>query len=600
MAPSREQPTITVTPEGHEVVDSAGRGTDGATRLLRLAVLAEELGAEPVADEARELAARISEGRFYVACVGQFKRGKSTLINALIGEPVLPTGFIPVTAVPTVIRFGEQLTARVRLLNGSWNEIPVSELKQYVTEELNPENKKGVQGAEAFVPSPLLSSGMCIVDTPGLGSVFTGNSAATQAFIPHIDAALVVVGADPPLAGEELSLVETVGRQVHDLILVLNKADRTTDAERAAATVFTRQLLQKRLRREIGAMFEISAQERAENRGPERDWNKLVGALQRLVDGSGHQLVRAACDRGLQRVSEQLLAIISEGRDALRRPIEESERRIALMKKTVSEAERSMRDLGYLFMSEQQHISDMFVDRHKTFLSRVMPQAHKEFDGSLHSTSGWLGPSYRRRTFHEAQELARHYVVPWLKPEQEEAEKEYRRVALRFVEMANEFLKKLANAGIPELARMPHALDPELGFRVRSEFTFYEYRDVAQPASPLRWLTDLILGLVAARWIIRNEAQEFLTRLLETNSIRVQSDVLNRVQESRGKLETEIRKLLHEVSRIAEQALARARKVREDGEPAVQAELRRLDGLEHEVAVIRESVVREDMEPNVE
>jgi len=47
------------------------------------------------------------------------------------------------------------------------------------------------------------------VDTPGLGSVFTGNTATTQAFIPHIDAALVVVGADPPIAGEELTLVES-------------------------------------------------------------------------------------------------------------------------------------------------------------------------------------------------------------------------------------------------------------------------------------------------------------------------------------------------------------------------------------------------------
>ena len=126
--------------------------------------------------------------------------------------------------------------------------------------------------------------------------------------------------------------------------------------------------------------------------------------------------------------------------------------------------------------------------------------------------------------------------------------------------MANEFLKKLANAGIPELARMPHALDPERGFRVRSEFTFLEYRDVANPASPLRWLADLVLGLVGAGWIIRNEARRFLTKLLESNSTRVQSDILNRVQESRGKLETEIRKLLHEVSRIAEQALARAKR----------------------------------------
>jgi hypothetical protein len=60
-------------------------------------------------------------------------------------------------------------------------------------------------------------------------------------------------------------------------------------------------------------------------------------------------------------------------------------------------------------------------------------------------------------------------------------------------------------------------------------------------------------------------------------------------QESRGKLEAEIRKLLHEVSRIAEQALVRARKVKEDGEPAVQAELNRLDRSEQEVTSLRES-----------
>ncbi|MFZ3341324.1 MAG: dynamin family protein [Terriglobales bacterium] len=572
------------------MVDSAGGGGggDGAARLLRLGALAEELGAEAVADEARELAARISEGRFYVACVGQFKRGKSTLINALIGVPVVPTGFIPVTAVPTVIRFGERLSARIRLNDGSWNEISVAELKQYVTEEFNPENKKGVQGAEAFVPSTLLSSGMCMVDTPGLGSVFTGNSAATQAFIPHIDAALVVVGADPPLAGEELTLVEAVGKQVPDLILVLNKADRTTDAERAAAATFTRQLLHKRLQREIGPVFEISAQERTENRGLERDWNKLLDALQRLVEGSGHQLVRAAGERGLQRLSEQLLAIISEGRDALRRPIEESERRIILMKKTIAEAERSMRELSFLFMAEQQRLSDLFVDRHKAFFASVLPKADGEFRQALRIARGF-GPSYRRRLMREAQEISRRGLLPWLRPEQEEAEREYRKVALRFVEMGNDFLRKLADAGIPELGRMPHALDPETGFRVRSKFTFMEFIEVAQPASPLRWLADVMLGLPGANRVIQNDALQFLKRLLETNSTRVQSDILDRVQESRSRLEVEIRKLLHEVSRIAEQALARARKVKDEGEPAVQAELSRLDGLESEVAMLRDT-----------
>ncbi|MGC2516942.1 MAG: dynamin family protein [Terriglobales bacterium] len=564
---------------------TAPENSHGESALLRLAELAEEFDAEQVAADARSVAERVSEGRFYVACIGQFKRGKSSVLNALVGDSVLPTGVVPVTTVPTIVRHGPHAAARVRFqaAAGGWTDIPVKTVDEYVSEEKNPENAKHVAALEIFVPSPLLATGMCFVDTPGLGSVFTGNTAATQAFIPHIDAALVVIGADPPLAGEELVMVEAVAQRVQDLIFTVNKADRTTDAERAAAVAFARRQLEKRIQHSVGPLFEVSAAEQLGHRGPGRDWDKLVAALKHLVEGSGRRLIRAACERGVERISEQLLVMITEEREALQRPIEESESRIAVMKQTIADAERSMRELAYLFMAEQQHLSDMFVDRHKLFLAQVMPQASKEFDVALQSISSWLGPSYRRRIFREAQEIARRHVVPWLKPEQEEAEKEYRGVALRFVEMANEFLKKLANAGIPELARMPHALDPESGFRVRSEFTFLDFIEVAQPASPLRWLADLTLGLVGAGKIIKNDARRFLARLLEFNSTRVQSDILNRVQESRGKLETEIRKLLHEVSRIAEQALARAKRVREEGAPAVEAELRRLDSLEQEV-----------------
>ena len=557
---------------------------DGAAKLLRLASLGEELGAQYIADDGRGLAARVSEGRFYLACIGQFKRGKSTLINALVGEGILPVGFVPVTAVPTVIRYGAHKKARIQFRDGAWQEIDASDLEQYVSEEHNPENAKGVGGAEVFVPSALLSTGMCLVDTPGLGSVFTGNTAATQAFIPHIDAALVVVGADPPLAGEELALVEAVGRQVQNLILVLNKADRATEAEKAAAVRFTQQVLAKRLRRSVGPVFEVSAAERLENRGPERDWGKLLGALDQLVQGSGRQLIQAACERGVQRLSEQLMAIISEEREALERPIEESERRIAAMKETIAEAERSMRELEFLWMAEQRHLSNLFVDRHKAFLASVLPLANEEFERALRSVPRRMGPAYRRTIMREAQENAQRHVLPWLETEQEEGEKEYRRVASRFVQMANDFLKKLADAGIRELARMPHALDPETGFRTRSEFLFRDMIDVAQPASPLRWLADLVLGLVGARGVIEGGGREFLGRLLEVNCSRVQNDILNRVQESRGRLEVEIRKLLHEISRIAVEALTHAREARAAGAAAVEAAVARLDHRELEIA----------------
>jgi GTP-binding protein EngB required for normal cell division len=560
---------------------------DGAGRLLRLAKLGEELGTDRVADEARELAARVSEGRFYVACVGQFKRGKSTLINALIGEAILPVGFIPVTAVPTVIRYGEQRKARLKDRDLVWHEIPASEVRKYVSEEHNPENSKGVTGVEVFVPSRLLSTGMCLVDTPGLGSVFAGNTAATQDFIPHIDAALVVLGADPPLAGDELTTVEVVARNVQDLIIVLNKADRTTEAERRAAAEFTRRLLEKRLKRPVGPLFEVSAAERLENRGPERDWPKLVAALERLVQDSGRQIILASCERGIDRLSEELLAIVAEEREALERPIEESERRIAAMKATIAEAERSMRELGFLLMAEQQRLSDTLVDRRKAFLRTVLPQAMKEFQESLSKVPRQAGPAYRRALMGLAQEIAKEHVLPWLGTEQQDAEREYRQVTQRFVQMGNDFLRKLAEAGVPELSRMPHALDAEAGFRIRSKFSFLDLIEIAQPASPLRWLADLVLGLVGARKVIQRDAVEFLGHLLETNSARVQSDVMNRVQESRGRLEVEVKKLLHEVSRIAEQALAHARSARDAGAAGVQEALDRLRRLEQEIREVR-------------
>jgi hypothetical protein len=333
----------------------------------------------------------------------------------------------------------------------------------------------------------------------------------------------------------------------------------------------------------MGEAFEVSAAERMESRGPLRDWEKLLASLQSLVEDSGLNLVRTACDRGLQRLSEQLLAIIGEDRDALQRPIEESERRIELMKETINEAERSMRELDYLFMAELHRISDLFGDRHKWFFASAWTESETEFGEQLPSVPLGLGPHFRRRVMHLAQEISRRRVMPWLKPEQEEGERQYRAVALRFVEMGNSFLNKLSDAGLSELTRMPHALDPEKGFRIRSRFIFEDFIGTAQPPSPLRWLADVFLPIFGGRKLITKDARDFLRHLLEVNSSRAQNDVLNRIQESRDRLGVEIRKLLHEISRIAEQALDRARKVKEEGTPAVQSAIERLNRLERDV-----------------
>jgi dynamin family protein len=179
--------------------------------LRRLAEIADEFGESSVAADIRQLTSRICEGRFFVACVGQFKRGKSTLLDVIVGEPVLPTGVVPVTAVSTVLRHGNEGSARV-LVKNNWRTIDLEDLPDYVSEERNPENAKQVAEVEVFLPSAFLASGMCLVDTPGIGSVFAGNSETTRAFLPQIDAAILVLGADPPISGDELSLIEVLRR----------------------------------------------------------------------------------------------------------------------------------------------------------------------------------------------------------------------------------------------------------------------------------------------------------------------------------------------------------------------------------------------------
>jgi predicted GTPase len=557
----------------------------GDAVLHRLSELAQEFGAQHIASTARSIAERVSEGLFYVACIGQFKRGKSTLLNALVGHSVLPTAVVPVTAVPTIIRHGERLAARVRFQSATWTDIPVSAVEEYVSERKNPENAKGVAALEVFVPSPLLETGMCLVDTPGLGSVFAGNTAATHAFIPHIDAAIVVIGADPPLSGDELQLVDAVSEEVHDLVFVLNKADRANAAERSAALEFAHRVLETRLKQTLSAIFEVSALDRLEQSGPERDWGQLVHALKELTLRSGRSLVRRATDRGIRRAANQLLAVIKEERDALERPLEESEWRIARLRKTLGESEAGSRDLGVLFRAEQQRLSGVFVERTDVFLPQAQVNAHAELTERLSLLArSHNGPAYRRNVNHVAQEIARAQLMPWLKGEAEFAEEEFRKTAKRFVVLTNEFLHRLGETGVPGLEELPEDLGSDQGLMVSSQFHFHIIERVAAPASPLLFISDLALGGVGLRGGIVRDAQEFLDQLLEVNSWRVQSDVDERVRESRKRLETEMKRVLREASAIADRALARARAARSAGVPAVEVALARLASLEREVS----------------
>jgi len=550
----------------------AGSGLEALERL------AAESGADHLADEARALSERLGAGLFYVACVGQFKRGKSTLLNALLGEPVLPMGVTPVTAAVTIIRHGRRRAARVRFAAGDWQEISTGDLPSFVTEDQNPENRRGVVAVEVVVPCGLLADGMCLVDTPGIGSVFTGNTEATRAFVPHIDAALVVLGADPPLSADELALVAEIAKQCQSLLIVMNKADKLDDAEREVAAGFTRRILAERAGLGSCALFEVSAAERLAGQGPPRDWDRLTDALTSLARQSGSALVEAAGERGLTLLAARLRRHLDEEGGALLRPLEESKRRIELVRACVADAERSLNDIDHLLAAEQARLCRIFSATRLAFLERARPAARRELANAIGAVEDRRGPALRGKAVELAQEISKRWLDRWLSEAQPAAEALYVEATRRFVDLTNSFLDKLASSQDAALSALPHAMCPEPGFRARSRlyFTSLMYLTSRTPAG---WILDLVRSRARQLAVLERQVGDYLDQLIVTNASRIENDLNDRVLESRRGLQSEIRASLTEVVSEAEGALARAMDYRNRGSQAIQVEAERIGRL---------------------
>jgi len=550
--------------------------TDGS-RLEEVERLAIEAGAAHLATDVRALSDRVRDGLFYVACVGQFKRGKSTLLNALVGEPVLPVGVVPVTAVVTVVRHGERRSARVRFAAVGWQEIATGDLAEFVTEEQNPENGKGVAAVEVFVPSELLASGMCLVDTPGIGSVFVGNTEATRAFVPHVDAALVVLGADPPISADELSLVQEIAKQCAEVLFVLNKADKLTNAELDEADKFTRRVLKDRANLDGLRLFDVSATERLAGQGPTRGWPRLVEALGDLARQSGSDLVQAAEERGLALLSERLHHHLDEQRGALLRPVEESEQRVEALRACVSEAERALSDLGHLFTAEQERLARTWDDRREAFLKRAKPAARTELAESIRAAEVRRGPALREKAIHLADEISRKWLDQWRAEAQPAAETMYVEAMRRFADLANGFLEKLASAD-PAMTALARTIEPETGFTYRSRL-YYTSLMTLTTQTPAGWFLDLLRSRAQQLRALDRQIGEYLETLIYANANRIVGDFDDRVTESRRRFQSKIRSALGEVATSAEDALARAKECRAQGSQAVQHEVVRINTL---------------------
>ena len=201
------------------------------------------LGTDRDREQVAALRDRLAAARLRVLVAGEAKRGKSTLINALLGRPLLPMGVTPLTAVTTTVRFGDDPHAEVRFADGHDEKQPLAALPELVTERGNPGNRRHIAAVTVYLDAPLLAGGVELVDTPGTGSVFAWDTAAAHEALETMDAAVFVLTADPPVSAAERDLYAKVSGLSVATFTVLNKADRLDDADLAEAVEFTRGVL---------------------------------------------------------------------------------------------------------------------------------------------------------------------------------------------------------------------------------------------------------------------------------------------------------------------------------------------------------------------
>jgi hypothetical protein len=267
-------------------------------------------------------AARLRRPATVVCVVGEFKQGKSSLINALLGQSLCPVDDDLATSTITLVRYGEEATATVRRRTGSSGQpsdivsepVPMTDLHQWVTEAGNPANAKAVDRVEITTPSALLRQGLVVVDTPGMGGLGAGHAAATLAFLPFADGLVFVSDASAELSAPEVDFLRRATELCPTVLFAQTKIDlypqwgriaelNRGHLDRAGLSVpvvsVSSELRQEALRRKDRALNEAS-------RIPE-----MVGRL-------GAEVVEPAKANAAQRSIEETLAALDQVSAGLR------------------------------------------------------------------------------------------------------------------------------------------------------------------------------------------------------------------------------------------------------------------------------------------
>ncbi len=319
----------------------------------------------------KEELAKLRRGNVNVVVVGSFKRGKSSLLNALIGRPVLPMGVVPVTALVTLIRCGEPEDAHVHFTDGHIEHIGMDEISRFVSETENPENRLGVERVDLRLSGITASSRIVLADTPGSGSVFRHNTETLKAWFGNIDAAIFVVSSDPPIGEEDSHLLAEVAETAGEILVVLNKVDRLRPEEIDESAAYTVRAVKEILGREV-PLIPCSARRGLEEGREGSGVDEVAQWLDGLAAGRGEEVLQRAVARRVARFLAQEIALVEMESAGARHSVEELQHALEQLEGVRGELGSRVREVQTVFDAGCHDLEKAYDERARVVLPELV------------------------------------------------------------------------------------------------------------------------------------------------------------------------------------------------------------------------------------
>ena len=528
-------------------------------RLLGLPVDLLPEGARADLADARE---RILARRVNVAVIGEFKRGKSTLVNALVGAQVVPTGVLPLTSAVTLVRYGAAERLLVRFLDGRDEEHQLDRLAHYATEAQNPGNLMQVDLTVVETPSPLLAGGLQVIDTPGTGSVHLHNTRTAQSFFPRIDAAVVVLSADQPLSAAERELLATVDRMAGACLVVANRIDRLGPDDRGRVAQFLRAALA-----EAGWTGEVLAVSATAGTGVE----ELRRAVSALADPEADDVALAARSRAVLRaaaLARSAAALEMRALDLPRAEIEGRSRMFAAQVDALAPAREAA--AAALERSVAAALRDHVANPLRTLAGERAAALCAELEVHVDSRRGLSPRSLRRDLVAWVDERVRDCIEAAGREREAAVSAELRRVADRYAAHVGEILSRLADGVVEAFGERPSWSAPRIALGERPPF-HYKLRDEGEGlGDAVSAARTLVPGRGGRRLVVR-EARERLVGLVDRHAGRLRQQLDERTLSAIRSYQRELESTVEAAAAGVRAAVERSRHEVERGAGRVES-----------------------------